>query len=139
MTSSHVTATLSFALTFMMVAAMNPCPSGYFGDPVKECICSPSIITRYRKRKRISGPLLDRIDIHVELPRADYEKLTDDRLGGPSGDIRAPIEKVQEVQRQRFEGAQAKRKLSQCGRASHAWGGRESNPHGVLLQRVLSH
>ena len=61
------------------------------------------MITRYRKR--ISGPLLDRIDIHVEVPRVDYDKLADDRLGEPSADIRARIEKARQVQRQRFEGA----------------------------------
>jgi magnesium chelatase family protein len=83
--------------------ATQRCPCGYFGDPVKECTCSPSMITRYRKR--ISGPLLHRIDIHVEVPRVDYEKLTDDRLGEPSANIRARIEKARQVQRQRFEGA----------------------------------
>jgi predicted ATPase with chaperone activity len=57
----------------------NPCPCGYYGDPVKECTCSSAMVTRYQKR--ISGPLLDRIDIHVEVPRVEYEKLSDDRLG----------------------------------------------------------
>jgi magnesium chelatase family protein len=102
-TISRASGTLTFPANFMLVAAMNPCPCGYFGDPVKECTCSPSMITRYRKR--ISGPLLDRIDIHVEVPRVDYEKLTDERLGEPSADIRARIEKARELQRQRFEGA----------------------------------
>jgi magnesium chelatase family protein len=102
-TISRATGTLTFPANFMLVAAMNPCPCGYHGDPVKECTCSPSMITRYRKR--ISGPLLDRIDIHVEVPRVEYDKLTDDRLGEPSADIRARIEKAREIQRQRFEGA----------------------------------
>jgi magnesium chelatase family protein len=57
-TISRVTGTLTFPANFMLVAAINPCPCGYFGDPVKECTCSPSMITRYRKRD--SGPLLDR-------------------------------------------------------------------------------
>jgi magnesium chelatase family protein len=61
------------------------------------------MITRYRKR--ISGPLLDRIDIHVEVPRVDYDKLTDDRLGEPSANIRARVEKARQIQRQRFAGA----------------------------------
>jgi magnesium chelatase family protein len=102
-TISRATGTLTFPANFMLVAAMNPCPCGYFGDPVKECTCSPSMITRYRKR--ISGPLLDRIDIHVEVPRVEYDKLTDDRLGEPSTHIRARIERGREIQRQRFEGA----------------------------------
>ncbi|MBC7232717.1 MAG: YifB family Mg chelatase-like AAA ATPase [Chloroflexi bacterium] len=101
-TISRATTTLTFPANFMLVAAMNPCPCGYFGDPVKECTCSPSMITRYRKR--ISGPLLDRIDIHVEVPRVEYEKLTDDRLGEPSATIRARIEQAREIQRQRFAG-----------------------------------
>lgn len=60
----------------------NPCPCGFWGDPVKECTCSSSAVTRYQKR--ISGPLMDRIDIHIEVPRVEYEKLTDDRMGEPS-------------------------------------------------------
>jgi len=84
----------------MFVSAMNPCPCGYYGDPVKECTCSMQTISRYQKR--ISGPLLDRIDIHVEVPRVDYDKLTDERLGEPSEAIRARVETAREVQRTRF-------------------------------------
>jgi magnesium chelatase family protein len=87
---------------FVFFAAMNPCPCGYHGDPVRECTCSMSTVTRYQKR--ISGPLLDRIDIHVEVPRVDYEKLTDERLGERSEAIRARVEGAREVQRQRFAG-----------------------------------
>ena len=61
---------------------MNPCPCGYFGDPIKECNCSPSTISRYQKR--ISGPLLDRIDMFVQVPRIEYDKLADDHKGEPS-------------------------------------------------------
>ena len=60
---------------------MNGCPCGYFQDPVKECTCSHTMIARYQKK--ISGPLLDRIDIHVEVPRVEYEKLAGNRLGEP--------------------------------------------------------
>jgi len=87
---------------FMLVAAMNPCPCGYFGDAERTCSCSPAVVTRYQKR--ISGPLLDRIDIHVEVPRVDFEKLTDDRLGEPSAQVRARVEAAREVQRERFLG-----------------------------------
>jgi magnesium chelatase family protein len=79
---------------------MNPCPCGFYGDPTRECSCSPAQVTRYQKR--ISGPLLDRIDIHVEVPRVDYDQLTDDRLGKPSDAIRSRLERAREVQRQRF-------------------------------------
>ena len=64
----------------------NPCPCGYFGDPVKECTCNPAMVTRCPKL--ISGPVLGRIDIHIELPRLEYERLSDDRLGEPSPVIR---------------------------------------------------
>jgi magnesium chelatase family protein len=92
--------TLTFPANFMFVAAMNPCPCGYYGDPVKDCTCSMQTISRYQKR--ISGPLLDRIDIHVEVPRVDYDKLTDERLGEPSEAIRVRVEAARVVQRERF-------------------------------------
>ena len=78
-----------------------PCPCGYFQDAVKECTCSNSAITRYQKR--ISGPMLDRIDIHIEVPRVDYEKLSDDRLGEPSAQVQARVEAARERQRERFD------------------------------------
>jgi magnesium chelatase family protein len=71
-----------------------PCPCGYFSDDLKECTCSNSVITRYQKR--ISGPMLDRIDIHIEVPRVDYEKLSDDRLGEPSTNVQVRVEAVRE-------------------------------------------
>jgi magnesium chelatase family protein len=77
-----------------------PCPCGYYGDPVKPCTCSTSTVTKYQKR--ISGPLLDRIDIHIEVPRVDYQKLSDDRLGESSQAIRARVEAARQSQRQRF-------------------------------------
>jgi magnesium chelatase family protein len=70
---------------------------------VHECTCSMSMVSRYQKR--ISGPLLDRIDIHIEVPRVEYEKLSDDRLGEPSAAIQARVETARERQRQRFEGS----------------------------------
>ena len=65
---------------------MNPCPCGFAGDPVKECRCNPAAITRYQKR--ISGPLLDRIDIHLDVPRIDYDRLSERRPGEPSSAVR---------------------------------------------------
>jgi magnesium chelatase family protein len=79
---------------------MNICPCGFANDPVKECTCSNQVITRYQKR--ISGPMLDRIDIHIEVPRVDYEKLSDDRLGEPSAQVQERVEAARERQRQRF-------------------------------------
>ena len=99
---ARATGTLAFPARFMFIAAMNPCPCGYYGDPVRECTCSMQTISRYQKR--ISGPLLDRIDIHVEVPRVDYDKLTDNRRGELSGAIRARVERAREEQRRRFAG-----------------------------------
>ena len=82
--------------------ATNPCPCGYYGDPTHECTCSSVMVSRYQKR--ISGPLLDRIDLHVEVPRVDYEKLSSEQLAEPSTRIRERIEKARQVQRQRFTG-----------------------------------
>jgi magnesium chelatase family protein len=100
-TISRAQGTLTFPANFMLIAAMNPCPCGYYGDPERECTCSRGVIDRYQKR--ISGPLLDRFDIHVEVPRVDYDKLTDDRRGEPSDTIRARIEQARAAQVQRFD------------------------------------
>jgi len=81
----------------MLIGAMNPCPCGYYGDSVKQCTCSNSIVTKYQKR--ISGPLLDRIDIHIEAPRVDYKKLSDQRLGENSEKIRQRVESARQIQR----------------------------------------
>ncbi len=97
---SRASGTLSFPANFVLVSAMNPCPCGYFGDERKACTCSPSMVTRYQKR--LSGPLLDRIDIHVEVPRVEYEKLADNRLGEVSAKIRERVERARQSQRQRF-------------------------------------
>ena len=89
-TISRAKTTMTFPANFMLIGAMNPCPCGYFGDPVKECSCSPAIVTRYQKR--LSGPLLDRIDIHVEVPRVEYEKLASDVPLESSEPIRVRVE-----------------------------------------------
>ncbi len=99
-TISRASGTLTFPANFMLIAAMNPCPCGYYGDPVRECTCTMQMVQRYQKR--VSGPLMDRIDIHIEVPRVDYEKLTDDRLGEPSAAIRKRVEAAREIQRRRF-------------------------------------
>jgi len=101
-TISRAQGSVTFPANFMLVGAMNPCPCGYYGDPVKECTCSPMTVSRYQKR--ISGPLLDRIDIFVEVPRIDYEKLADDRLGESSEVVRLRVEQARSIQRQRFNG-----------------------------------
>jgi len=102
-TISRAQGSLTFSANFQLVAAMNPCPCGYFGDQRKACTCSASTVTKYQKR--ISGPLLDRIDIHVEVPRVDYDKLSSDRMGEPSAAIRARVQRARQLQTLRFEGS----------------------------------
>jgi magnesium chelatase family protein len=99
-TISRAQGTITYPANFMLVAAMNPCPCGFYGDPVKDCTCSATMIARYQKR--ISGPLLDRIDIHVEVPRVDYEKLADKRHVENSATIRARVQAARERQLLRF-------------------------------------
>ena len=97
---SRAKGSLTFSANFQLIAAMNPCPCGYYGDAVKPCTCAPSTVTKYQKR--ISGPLLDRIDIHIEVPRVDYEKLSGDRLGESSEAIRARVQAARDIQNKRF-------------------------------------
>ncbi len=100
-TISRAQGSITFPANFMLVAAMNPCPCGYYGDPVKECRCSTSEISRYQKR--ISGPLLDRIDIFIEVPRVEFEKLTDDDSHSESSEkIQARVEAARQLQQRRF-------------------------------------
>lgn len=99
-TISRAQGTLTFPANFMLIAAMNPCPCGFYGDPTHECTCSMATVNRYQHR--ISGPLLDRIDIHLDVPRVEYDKLTDDRLGEPSAAVRARVEAARAIQRRRF-------------------------------------
>jgi magnesium chelatase family protein len=99
-TISRTKGSLTFSANFQLVGGMNPCPCGWYGDPVKPCTCAPSAVTKYQKR--ISGPLLDRIDIHIEVPRVDYEKLSNDRLGESSATIRQRVEAARQIQRERF-------------------------------------
>jgi magnesium chelatase family protein len=101
-TVSRVHGSVTFPASFMLVAAMNPCPCGYHGDPFKECRCSSGEISRYHKR--ISGPLLDRIDIFVEVPHIHYEKLTEERAGECSEKVRLRVKAAHELQLARFRG-----------------------------------
>lgn len=97
--------TVTFPANFMLIGAMNPCPCGYFGDPVRECRCGSAQIQRYQKK--ISGPLLDRIDIHVEVPRVEYDKLAAKRAGDTSGAIQSRVTAARERQAARLVDAEA--------------------------------
>lgn len=98
---SRVSHSLKFPAKFILVAAMNPCPCGYYGDPEKECVCSMSQVLNYKKK--ISGPILDRIDLHIDMPRLSYEKLSSQELGEKSIDIKRRVEKAREIQKDRFK------------------------------------
>ena len=99
-TISRAQGSLTFPANFQLIAAMNPCPCGYFGDPLKPCTCALGMVHKYQKR--ISGPLMDRIDIHIEVPRLDYDKLSQQRLGESSLSIRERVEKSRKIQITRF-------------------------------------
>src|SRR3989338_1943987 len=100
-TVSRAKGSLLFPARFMLVAAMNPCPCGHAGDPQRVCACSPFQVTRYRQK--ISGPILDRIDLHIDVPRVKFEKLEGKEVGAEkSSAIRARVESAREIQKKRF-------------------------------------
>ena len=99
-TISRAATSLSYPARFMLAAAMNPCPCGFFGDPAHACPCSPQMVQRYRGR--ISGPLLDRIDVHIEVPAVRYRELSAERGGEPSAAIRERCARARARQRERF-------------------------------------
>lgn len=101
-TISRVNASLSYPCSFMLVAAMNPCPCGYFGHPTRTCTCTPTAQRQYLAR--ISGPLLDRVDLHVEVPPVDFEQLADKQPGEDSASIRMRVNKARKRQIERFQG-----------------------------------
>jgi magnesium chelatase family protein len=101
-TISRALSSLTFPSSFMLIAAMNPCPCGFYTDPNRECTCTLPQILRYRSK--ISGPLMDRIDIHVEVPAVKYRDLTGETSGEDSETIKARVNKAREVQRERFSG-----------------------------------
>lgn len=93
--------TLSFPARFILVASQNPCPCGYSSDPDRECTCSPGQVIKYQQK--ISGPILDRIDLHIEVPRVEFEKLSTDQLAESSQDIRTRVQQARDLQAERFK------------------------------------
>jgi len=100
-TISRAQGTITFPARFTLVASQNPCPCGYASDPEHNCLCSPMQIAKYQKK--ISGPLLDRIDLHVEVPRVKFDKLTRDDLAENSSSIRERVEEARARQQFRFQ------------------------------------
>ncbi len=101
-TVSRASATVTYPASFMLVAAMNPCPCGFVGDERHQCTCTPGQIHRYRTR--VSGPLMDRIDIHIEVPAVDYKKLSSDLPAESSEKIRKRVVAARKIQLERFKG-----------------------------------
>ena len=101
-TISRALSSMTYPSRFMLVSALNPCPCGYLGDPLHQCSCTPVMVQRYRSR--MSGPLLDRIDLHIEVPAVKYRDLADNREGESSRDIGIRVERSRAVQQERFKG-----------------------------------
>lgn len=109
-TVSRASGSLTFPAKFVLVAAQNPCPCGYNGDNSKQCICSQGQIFKYQKK--ISGPLLDRIDLHVEVPRLSYEKMSENAEAENSASVKQKVEKARAIQRERFKIAKTNSEMS---------------------------
>lgn len=101
-TLSRVSGSLTYPCETMLVCAMNPCPCGYYGHPTKECTCSPGTPQKYLSK--VSGPLLDRLDIHIEVPQVDFQKLSADEKGESSAEIKKRVNAARSIQIQRFKG-----------------------------------
>ncbi len=101
-TLSRAHGSITYPAAFMLVAAQNPCPCGWYGDPERTCTCSPTLVSRYQRR--VSGPLLDRIDIHVEAPRVKYDKLSSLATGEPSATVRERVIAARHRQTERLRG-----------------------------------
>ena len=99
-TISRVGGSVTYPANFSLIGAMNPCPCGYLNHPTRACVCSPGSVARYQKR--ISGPLLDRVDIFIEVPPVEYEKLVAEGTEDGSSQVRQRVEKAREIQRLRF-------------------------------------
>jgi magnesium chelatase family protein len=102
-TISRAQAQLTFPARFMLVASMNPCPCGYHGDSVRQCLCTPQQISKYFRR--ISGPIYDRIDIHCEVPRLTEDELVALPNAEPSSVLRERVQRARQIQKERFEGS----------------------------------
>ena len=98
---ARASTSLIYPAKFMLAAAMNPCPCGFYGDPQRECTCTPFQVQKYRAK--ISGPLLDRIDMHIEVPPVKYQQLTGDTGGESSLTILTRVQKARDIQKERFK------------------------------------
>jgi magnesium chelatase family protein len=135
-TISRAKGSLTFSANFQLIAAMNPCPCGYFGDSQKPCTCASGMVTKYQKR--ISGPLLDRIDIHIEVPRVDYEKLSGIKLSESSESIRKRVQAARNIQQTRFMNPASKTSDIICNADMRIGEVRQLQVEGQSLMRSCS-
>ncbi|MDR2075412.1 MAG: YifB family Mg chelatase-like AAA ATPase [Desulfovibrio sp.] len=135
-TVTRAVQSVTYPADFMLVAAMNPCPCGYLTDPQRTCTCAPTDIKRYRSR--LSGPLLDRIDLHVEVPSVPYADLAAGRTGRSSAEMRAAVRAARAVQNARYRGSPFRANADLSGRSLEACcrPGREG--HAFLRSAVES-
>lgn len=101
-TISRVNATLTYPCSIMLIAAMNPCPCGYYGHPTKKCTCTQKAVSQYLSR--VSGPLLDRLDIHVEVPPVEFGEISSAEKSESSAEIKKRVDRVRKIQTERFKG-----------------------------------
>ncbi len=101
-TISRVSGTIAYPCSVMLVAAMNPCPCGYFGHPTKPCTCSSNSVSRYLAR--VSGPLLDRLDLHIEVPPVEFDEIDSLEKAESSAEIKKRVNAARAVQNERFKG-----------------------------------
>ncbi len=134
-TVSRARTSVRFPARFVLVAAMNPCPCGYRGDGSDRCTCDPSLVARYRSR--VSGPLLDRIDLHAEVPAVPHRALDTGEDPPQSQEVRLHVARCRELQRQRFRGCPGVHANGHMGPAQLRRWCRPSRAVAALLQRAL--
>ncbi|OON70516.1 YifB family Mg chelatase-like AAA ATPase [Hymenobacter sp. CRA2] len=100
-TISRAKVSIDFPANFMLIASMNPCPCGYYNHPEKDCVCGPGVVQKYLNK--VSGPLLDRIDLHVEVTPVTFDQMTETRRAETSGNIQERVDKARQVQAERFK------------------------------------
>lgn len=133
-TVSRAQGSLTFPAEFLLIAAQNPCPCGFMTDQEKNCTCAPSQILRYQKK--ISGPLLDRIDIHIEVPRVKYDKLSSESMAESSREVKKRVESARGIQRIRFKNSKTKGNSEMVSREVKEFCKLESGAEKILAHAV---
>lgn len=133
-TVSRAQGSLTFPAEFLLVSAQNPCPCGFLSDPEKRCICTPTQIIRYQKK--VSGPLLDRIDIHIEVPRVKYEKLSSEKVAEESAKVKKRVQAARDIQAKRFKGLKIKNNSNINSRRIKEFCKLDSEAEKIIAQAV---